>query len=84
MLKKMAEIFADKTKEEINMAMSYAMQINDTRNKTECLNAEYHMGRFAAFMDILEELDMDAFVEIGDNTRQMRQFISEGVNKIYG
>lgn len=79
----MLEILVNKAKEEINMALTYAMKIESSKNKTECLNAEYHMGKFSAFMDIIEGLSIEKFVEIGESTKDMRQFILEGINKLY-
>lgn len=70
-------------KEEINNAMTYAMKIECSKNKTECLNAEYHMGKFSAYMDIIEELNMEEFVKLGEATKDMRQFILEGIDKLY-
>ena len=82
-MKNMLESLVSKAKEEINMAMTYAMKIESAKNKTECLNAEYHMGKFSAFMDIIEDLSMEKFVEVGESTKDMRQFVLEGIDKLY-
>ena len=82
-MENMLKILVDKAKEEVNMAMTYAMNIESAKNKTEILNAEYHMGKFSAFMDIIEDLSLEKFVEIGENTKDMRQFILSGIDKLY-
>lgn len=82
-MENMLESLVNKAEQEINMAMTYAMKIESAKNKTECLNAEYHMGKFSAFMDIIEDLSMEKFVEVGESTKDMRQFILEGIDKLY-
>ena len=82
-MENMLEIFVENAKEQVNKAMDYAMQIESSKNKTECLNAEYHMGQFSAYMDMIENLSMEKFVELGESTKDMRQFILEGINKLY-
>ena len=82
-MENMLENLVSKAKEEINMAMTDAMNIESAKNKTECLNAEYHIGKFHAFMDVIKDLSIDKFVEVGTNIKDMSQFILERINRLY-
>ena len=84
-MENMLETLVKKAEKEVDMAMKYATNIESADNKTDCLNAEFHMGKFGAFMDIIEELDssMNKYVEIGANTYDKRQFILERIDRLY-
>lgn len=70
----------------INEALQHA---NNVENKignetTEILNAEYCMGQFMAYMDMIESIDINKYVELGEKTKETRQKVLEAINKIYG
>lgn len=63
-------------------ALNYANKI-DGNKTTNILNAEYHMGKFHAYMELIEEISLDKYVEIGEKTKETRQTILEAIDKIY-
>ena len=66
----------------LGKALSYAN--NTDRNKTtNILNAEYHMGEFHAYMELIEEISLDKYVEIGEKTKEARETVLEAIDKIY-
>lgn len=82
----MLEILVIKAEETINLALQHANNVeNGIKNKTtEILSAEYYMGYFMAYMDMIERIDLDKYVEIGEKTKKIRQKVLEAINKIYG
>lgn len=76
---------ADITKTKLDEALQYANDIEKGEgNKiTNALNAQYYMGQFHAYMEMLLAEDIDKYVEIGDKTRETRQKILEMINTIY-
>lgn len=81
----MLEILASKAEETINSALQHANNVeNGIKNKTtEILNAEYFMGQFMAYMDMIESIDLDKYVEVAEKTKETRQRVMEAINKIY-
>ena len=67
----MLENLINKAEEKINEALQHA-------------NAEYCMGQFMAYMDMIEGIDLDKHVELGEKTKEIRQKVLEAINKIYG
>lgn len=41
------------------------------------------MGQFVAYMDMIEVVDIDKYVEIGEKTIEVRQKVLEVINQIY-
>ena len=82
----MLENLINKAEEKINEALQHANNVeNGIKNKTtEILNAEYYMGQFMAYMDMIEGIDLDKHVEMGEKTKEIRQKVLEAINKIYG
>lgn len=82
----MLENLINKAEEKINEALQHANNVeNGIKNKTtEILNAEYYMGQFMAYMDMIEGIDLDKHVEMGEKTKETRQKVLEAINKIYG
>lgn len=82
----MLENFISKAELKINEALQHANNVeNKIGNKTtEILNAEYCMGQFMAYMDMIKGIDLDKYVEMGDKTKETRQKVLEAINNIYG
>ena len=70
----MLENLINKAEEKINEALQHANNVeNGIKNKTtEILNAEYCMGQFMAYMDMIEGIDLDKHVEMGEKTKEIR------------
>lgn len=79
------EILVSKAEETINSALQHANNVvNGIKNKTtEILNAEFCMGQFMAYMDMIESIDLDKYVEVAEKTKETRQRVMEAINKIY-
>jgi hypothetical protein len=41
------------------------------------------MGEFHAYMELIEEISLDKYVEIGSKTKEARQTVLEAIDKIY-
>lgn len=82
----MLENLINKAEEKINEALQHAINIeNGIKSKTtEILNAEYCMGQFMAYMDMIEGIDLDKYIEVGERTKETRQRVLESISKIYG
>lgn len=82
----MLEILVSKAEETIDSALQHAINVeNGIKNKTtEILNAEYCMGQFMAYMDMIEGIDLDKYVEVGEKTKKTRHRVLEAINKING
>ena len=79
----MLEKLVDKAEKSIAEALKSANK-QDGNNITNILNAEYHMGEFHAYMELIEEISLDMYVEIGEKTQEVRQTVLEAIDKIYG
>lgn len=81
----MLENLINKAEEKINEALQHAINVeNGIKYKTtEILNAEYCMGQFIAYMDMIEGIDLDKYIEVGEKTKETRQRVLEDINKIY-
>lgn len=81
----MLENFINNAETNINEALHHANNVdNGIGNKvTEILNAQYCLAQFHAYMDMINVIDLDKFVEIGEKTRGTSQKVLEAVNKIY-
>lgn len=78
----MLEKLADKAEASITEALYHANKL-DGNKKTNILNANYYMGQFHAYMELIEDISFDKYVEIGEKTRETSQKILEAINKIY-
>lgn len=86
MVDNMLETLITKAEETISVALQFAKKVeNGVKNKTtEILNAQYYMGQFMAYMDMIERIGLDKYVEVGEKTKETRQIVLEAINKIYG
>lgn len=58
---------------------------NNIGNKvTEILNAEYCMGSFMAYVEIIDSININKYVELGEKTREAREKVLKTINEIYG
>lgn len=78
----MLEKLINKAEESMGKALSYANK-TDRNKTTNILNAEYHMGEFHAYMELIEEISLDKYVEIGEKTKEARETVLEAIDKIY-
>ena len=56
---------------------------NNRKNVTHFLNASCNMGKYYAFMDILEDLDMDQLVKCHDRCKVDCDKVLQGMEKLY-
>lgn len=54
-----------------------------TMRITRLLNAEYSIGKFHAYLDMLQEVDMEAFCMIHDETRATVTRVMELLQNLY-
>lgn len=78
----MLEKLINKAEESMEKALQNARK-TDGNKTTNILNAEYHMGEFNAYMELIEEISLDKYVEIGEKTKEARQTVLEAIDKIY-
>lgn len=78
----MLEKLISKAEESMEKALHHANK-TDGNKITNILNAEYHMGEFHAYMELIEEISLDKYVEIGEKTKEARQTVLEAIDKIY-
>ena len=78
----MLEKLINKAEESMEKALQNARK-TDGNKTTNILNAEYHMGEFHAYMELIEEISLDKYVEIGERTKEARQIVLEAIDKIY-
>lgn len=78
----MLEKLISKAEESMEKALNYANKI-DGNKTTNILNAEYHMGEFHAYMELIEDISIDKYVGIGEKTKEARQTVLEAIDKIY-
>jgi len=78
----MLEKLVSKAEESIKKALQYANK-TDGNKTTNILNAEYHMGEFNAYMELIEEIDIDKYVELGEKTKETRDTILIAIDKLY-
>ena len=62
----MLEKLISKAEESMERALHHANK-TDGNKTTNILNAEYHMGEFHAYMELIEEISLDKYVEIGES-----------------
>ena len=55
---------------DIDSSIDTLQKVNGTRKITEYLNIEHGIGKYHAFTDCLEEINLDEFVRIYDSTKQ--------------
>ena len=70
---------------QINEALQHAINVENGEGSriTEILNAEYCMGQFNVYMEMVEAIDMDKYVELGEKTKESRQKVLEVIDTIY-
>ena len=56
---------------------------NNRENVTHFLNASHNMGKYHAYMDILEDLDMDQLVKCHDRCKADCDKVLQGMEKLY-
>lgn len=78
MLKKLIS----KAEESMEKALHHANK-TDGNKTTNVLNAEYYMGEFNAYMELIEDISLDKYVELGEKTKETRQTVLEAIDKIY-
>ena len=68
----MLEKLIDKAKNAMKEALVYAEKITDGRTmseKTNILNANYYMAQFHAYLELIEDIDLDTFVKLSEGRR---------------
>ncbi|WP_147419423.1 hypothetical protein [Blautia obeum] len=85
-MEKLKEEIINKLEKALKDAVVWAKLItteNSTQNKTRIINAEYHLSQFLAYMEVLWELDIDKYVEIGSETNKDRTAVALAIDKLY-
>ena len=67
----------------LEMAFNYSQNIINNNSKTEILNAELCYGKYFAYMEMLWELDVETYVELGSKHFTKRESILDAIEKIY-
>ena len=68
---------------DISLYMDNVQQMSGTRKITEYLNIEHSMGKYHAFMECLEESNLDEFTRIYDLTNQKTNDALKKLEEIY-
>ena len=79
----MVEIFVKNAEEQIKKALGCAMKIVNSNSKTEILNAEFHIGQFHAYLDMLKLVDFDKYIEVVEKSREASDIVLKAINKLY-
>ncbi len=68
---------------DIGLCMDNLQQMSGTRKITEYLNIEHGMGKYHAFMECLEESNLEEFIRIHDLTNQTTNIALGKLEEIY-
>lgn len=79
----MVETLKKEAYEAIKKAINFAKQIKDKNSKTAILNTEYQIGRYHAYILLLEKLDFDAFEEIHNENKEHWKMCTLAIEKLY-
>lgn len=58
-------------------------KFKDKNSKTAILNTEYQIGRYHAYILLLEKLDFDAFEEIHNENKEHWKMCTLAIEKLY-
>lgn len=76
----------DKAEKSIRDAMVYASQITtelNVPNITNILNANSYLAKYYAYMNILSDINLDAYINTGEKTRSDRDYIILAIERAY-
>ena len=76
----------DKAKNAMKEALVYAEKITDGRTmseKTNILNANYYMAQFHAYLELIEDIDLDTFVKLDEETMKDGDRVLERIGRLY-
>ena len=68
---------------DIDSSINILQKVNGTRKITEYLNIEHGIGKYHAFLECLEEINLDEFVRISDLTKQRIDKAFRKLEEIY-
>lgn len=68
---------------DIDLYIDNVQHMSSTRKITEYLNIEHSMGKYHAFMECLEESNLDEFIRIHDSTKHKTNAALEKLEEIY-
>lgn len=68
---------------DIDLYIDNLQQMSGTRRITEYLNIEHDMGKYHAFIECLEEINLDEFVRIHNLTNQKVNNALKKLEEIY-
>lgn len=68
---------------DIDLSINNLQQMSGTRKITEYLNIEHSMGKYHAFMECLEETNLDEYIRIHDLTKQKMNAVLEKLEELY-
>lgn len=68
---------------DIDSSIDILQKVNGTRKITEYLNIEHGIGKYHAFLECLEEINLDEFVRISDLTKQRIDKAFRKLEEIY-
>lgn len=75
------EITKEMVIEEINNVINGFNPVEN--NRTNIINAELTLGKFFALMELLFKIDVNAYVELADSTKEQRDMLFSITEKIY-
>lgn len=85
-MEKLKKEVINKAKKALKTAMDWAKLItteDTTQNKTRILNAENHLSQFYAYMEVLWEIDIEEYVDLGSKTSREREYVALAIDKLY-
>ena len=80
---KFTKFILEGIEENINEAFKFAKQIKGKENKTEILNTEFHLGKYFALVEVLEQIDFDLFMEVYKSNKETVNILMLSVNRLY-
>ena len=83
MVDNMLENFINNAEAHINRALHYAEKTIDANSKTEILNAEYCLGQYNAYLDMIKITDFDSYVRLAENNKKTVKTVLDAINKLY-
>lgn len=83
MVDNMLENFINNAEAYINRALHHAEKIIDANSKAEILNAEYCLGQYNAYLDMIKITDLDSYVRLAEKNKETVEIVLEAINKLY-
>ena len=79
------ETLVDKIHESMSAAVAAIESIGEDRrsNITHFINAEYNIGKYHAYMNVMEDLNIETFVMCHEKYKEDWHKVMQGMEKLY-